>query len=68
MVYNIDGKYYILANRKFYEVEIKKDNKDNYDVQLIKNGRIKEYNKDMAYTQIALEKAYKSKKNSINLD
>lgn len=68
MVYEIDGKYYIMANHKFYEVEIKKDNKDNFDVQLIKNGKMMDFSKEKNYKQIPLEEAYKVKRNRNIID
>lgn len=62
MVYEIDGKYYIMANHKFYEVKVEKLGNE-YDVKLAKNGKVLEYKNDRDYPQIPLEKAYKPKKN-----
>lgn len=59
MVYEIDGKYYVMANHKFYEVEIRKEGKGNFDVQLIKKGATKDFNREISYKQISLEEAYK---------
>lgn len=67
MVYEIDGKYYVLANHKFYEVRVDKDSKDNYDVKLIEKAKTIEFNRQKSYNQITLEKAYNSKKNRNSL-
>ena len=65
MVYEIDGKYYIMANHKFYEVKIDKQGMNGYDVKLVEKAKPIEYNGEINYDQIPLEQAYKAKKNNI---
>lgn len=65
MVYEIDGKYYVLANHRFNEVKIEKTGNE-YDVKLVKNGKILEFRPDIAYSQVSLQEAYKPKKNLID--
>lgn len=61
MVYEIDGKYYVLANHKFNEVKVDKIGND-YDVKLVKNGKTVEFRTDKTYSQVSLQEAYKPKK------
>ena len=65
MVYEIDGKHYILANHRFYEVRVSKDSKDNYEVKLIDKAKTVEFRTDRTYPQISLAEAYNNKKNRI---
>ena len=67
MIYEINGKYYVLANHRFYEVKVEKDSNDNFDVKLVNKAPTVEYKREESYKQVTLEEAYKSKKNH-NLD
>lgn len=66
MVYEIDGKYYIMANHKFYEVKVEKKGMNNYNVVLVKNGKQLEFKTNTVYTQVAVDKAYKSTQKNID--
>ena len=59
MVYEIDGKHYVMANHKFYEVTVKKQGTKGYDVHLVDGGKILEFKPDTVYTQVTLDRAYK---------
>ena len=65
MVYEIDGKYYIMANHKFYEVKVEKQGIDRYEAKLVEKAKPIEYTRDIEYNQVPIEEAYKPKKNSI---
>lgn len=65
MVYEIDGKYYIMANHKFYEVKIEK-NGSNYDVKIIEKAKPIEYKYGIVYNSVTIQEAYKSNKKVID--
>ena len=62
MLYNIDGKYYILASRKYRQVTILKDKDNGYDVKLIENAKPIEYSKNINAIQVKIEEAYNNTK------
>lgn len=61
MLYNIDGKIYILASGYYKEVNIEKNPlvKNDYVVKVVKSGNKIEAKHDESKPTIALEKAYK---------
>ena len=61
MVYEIGGKYYILASRKYKEISIEK-NKNDYNVIVVEKAEPIEYNKNIGAIQVSIEDAY----NNIN--
>lgn len=70
MLYEIDGKFYILASGKYREIKIEKDSNDGYDVKLIESGKIIEktsIDKEKVH-HISLEEAYKKKFKTKNID
>lgn len=66
MLYNIDGKFYILASNKYREVVVKRE-KGAYKVEPVKNGKIIERVHNEIKPQVSVEEAYK-KINSAKLD
>lgn len=66
MVYEIDGKYYVLAARKFREVTISKD-RDGFDVKVVKGANPIEYSKNINAKKVSLEQAF-SKRGRKNED
>lgn len=66
MLYNIDGKFYILASNKYREVVVKKE-KNTFKVEPVKNGKIIERVHNEIKPQVSVEEAYK-KINSAKLD
>lgn len=66
MLYNIDGKFYILASNKYREVVVKKE-KNTFKVEPLKNGKIIERVHNEIKPQVSVEEAYK-KINSAKLD
>ena len=63
MLYNIDGKFYILASNKYREVVVKRE-KGAYKVEPVKNGRIIERIHNEIKPQLSVEEAYKKINNS----
>lgn len=63
MLYNIDGKFYILASNKYREVVVKKE-KGAYKVEPVKNGKIIERIHNEIKPQLSVEEAYKKINNS----
>ena len=47
MLYEIDGKYYVLASRRYVQVEVSQDGNGGYDVKPIKNVEPIEYSDNM---------------------
>lgn len=47
MLYEIDGKYYVLASRRYVQVEVSEDGNGGYDVKPIKNAEPIEYSDNM---------------------
>lgn len=62
MLYEIDGKYYVLAARKFRQVEVSKNGND-YDVKVVKNVEPIEYSKNINYKRISVSQAKTKKRN-----
>lgn len=63
MLYEIDGKFYVLASNKYREVRVEKNSKGEYDVKLVetsepieKTPQIKE-----KANLISVEEVYKSR-------
>lgn len=63
MLYNIDGKFYILASNKYREVVVKRE-KGAYKVEPVKNGKIIERIHNEMKPQLSVEEAYKKINNS----
>ena len=63
MLYNIDGKFYILASNKYREVVVKRE-KGAYKVEPVKNGKIIERIHNEMKPQLSVEEVYKKINNS----
>lgn len=47
MLYEINGKYYVLASRRYVQVEVSTDGNGGYDVKAIKDVEPIEYSDEM---------------------
>lgn len=61
MLYEIDGKYYVLASRRYIQVTISKDANGGYDVTPVKNAEPIEYSKNIKVKTTTVEEAFNSK-------
>lgn len=58
MVYEIDGKFYVLASNKYREVEISKVSGNEYDVKLVDNVAPIEKTEKIKANSISVKEAY----------
>ena len=63
MLYEIDGKFYVLASNKYREVKVEKDAKGGYDVKLIETSEPIEKTPQLRAKAnlISTEEAYKNR-------
>lgn len=69
MVYEIDGKFYILASQKYREVSIEKKSDGSYDVKLNEKAEPIEKVPSIKAQSISVENAYSKRSfKSKNID
>lgn len=61
MLYCIEGKIYLLVNNKYKEVTISKK-ANEYNVDVLNNGKVVEKTSMQHYPQVSIEYAYKISK------
>ena len=65
MLYEIDGKYYVLASRRYIQVDVSTDGKGGYDVKAKEGVEPMEYSDNIKAKRIltseAVKKASRSK-------
>lgn len=70
MLYEIDGKIYILASNKYREVKIEKDSKNGYDVKVVLDARPLERTFELRAKakNITVEEAYDKKRKNKGIE
>lgn len=62
MLYEMNGKYYVLASRKYIQVEVSEDGHGGYNVSVIDGIEPIEYRKDLNPRTVQVEEVVKKSK------
>lgn len=62
MLYEMNGKYYVLASRKYIQVEASEDGNGGYDVKVVEGVEPIEYRKDLNPRTVLVEEVVKKSK------
>ena len=70
MMFELDGKFYILASNKYREVKVNKDLNGGYDIKVVEGSEPIERSEKIKskIRSISVEEAFKKKKKVKNID